>query len=279
MFERLSLNVNHIIRKTLKISGLLFSIIAILLSFISWTDIGVVNMCYRIGILIAIILVSLIISIVYIIYIKNSRVVWEHGSGKIIVRYSDIINQGFKKKIKGEQIIVIPVNTCFDTIVDSDITGSHKPMVSPNTIHGQWIKSMGNIDISSDELNKRIQNYIKEKNIKPVKELSREVKKQGNLLSYGLGTVIPIKGKDKSTFYLLALSEFDENNNAQSSVDNFIECVKKVIQFYDKNGQGFDLYIPLMGTNLSRGGIFHLESFQKTKSKLEVYSIQKLGQQ
>lgn len=274
MFYRLKLNADCIIKKTLKISGFLFGIATILLAFISWDNLGITNVCSRIAILIAILVFSLIISSIYILCIKKSYTVWECGTGKIIVRYSDIINEGFKKNIKNEKIIVIPVNTCFDTIIDSDISTSSKPLVSPKTIHGQWIKSMNDIGISSETLNNKIENYLNEKNIKPVKKLSREVKRQGNLLSYKYGTIVPIRGNENVTFYLLALSEFDKNNTAQSSVDTIIECIQKLVKFYNINGQGFDMYLPLMGTNLSRAGMSHSESLQKTKSVLELYNNQ-----
>ena len=272
MFERLKLNIDFIIKGTLKTSGVIFSMIAILQSFISWGDMGIDNICYRIIILIVIVIISLITTSIYTLYAKNSRIVWKCGSRKIILRYSDIIKQGFRKKIKKEQIIVIPVNTCFDTIVDYDLAKSSKPLISPNTIHGQWIKEMEKIGVYREEIDERIKKYIKEKNIKPTRVLSSEIKKQGNLLSYDYGTIVPIKVKEKVTFYLLALSEFDENNNAQCSIEDFINCIEKFVKFYNKNGQGFEVYLPLMGTNLSRIGMSHEESLHKTKSILELYN-------
>ena len=277
MFERLKLNINFIIKGTLNTSGVIFSIIAVVLSFISWEDVGIENVCYKIILLIGIVIISLIITSIYVLYVKNSCTVWECGNRKIILQYSDIIKQGFSNKIKKDKIIVIPVNTCFDTIVDYDLATSAKPLISPNTIHGQWIRGMEKIGISREELDKRIKKYIQEKDIIPTKVLSSEIKNQGNLLSYDYGTIVPIKGREKVTFYLLALSEFDENNNAQCSIDEFIKSIEKLVKFYNKNGQGFEVYIPLMGTNLSRVGMSHKESLHKIKSILELYSNQVYG--
>ena len=127
MFERLKLNIDFIIKGTLKTSGVIFSIIAIVLSFISWEDLGIENICYKIMMLIGIVIISLIITSIYVLYAKNSCTVWECGNRKIILRYSDIIKQGFSDKIKKDKIIVIPVNTCFDTLVDYDLAPSAKP--------------------------------------------------------------------------------------------------------------------------------------------------------
>jgi hypothetical protein len=268
----LKLNISHIIKKTLEISGALFSMIAIVLSFVSWDDIEIKNMCNRIGILVGIIVLSLLISAVYIIFVKNSRVVWQCGNGKIVLAYSDIIKEGFAKKIKDERIVVIPVNTCFDTIIDYDVSLVEKPIVSPNTIHGQWLTSMNNIGISQDELNQRIKEYIKQKGIQSTYELTRNVKKRGNLLSYERGTVVPVKVREKVTFFLLALSEFDDNNKGQCSKDEFVDCIKKLIEFYNNHGQGFELYLPLMGTNLSRVGMSHSEALHKIRAIIELYN-------
>ena len=42
------------------------------------------------------------------------------------------MKDGFDKRNKEEKLFVIPVNSCFDTIVDEDISTCSKPFVSPN---------------------------------------------------------------------------------------------------------------------------------------------------
>ena len=278
MIDRLMLNINPIIKKTLDIGSALFGLIAIILSFASWDDFGIKNMCYRISILISIIAISFFISAIYIIYIKNSNVIWKCGKGRIIICYSDIIKKGFQRKVKDERIVVIPVNTCFDTIVDNDVASVDKPLISPKSIHGQWVASMNDAGTSQEDLNQKNINYLVQKNILPVQEITSEIKKRRNLLSYERGTVVAINGSEKITFFLLALAEFDDNNKGQCTIDQFVDCVKKLIEFYNDNGQGFEIYLPLMGTNLSRVGMSHSEALHKIKAVFELFNDKIYGE-
>lgn len=274
MFDRLKLNISPITRKTLEVSGALFSLIAIVISFISWDDVGIENICYRIGVFAGILLFSIIFSIIYVIFIKKNHTIWKRGNGEINVCYSDIIKKGFQKKIKSNCIVVIPVNTCFDTIVDNDLSAVDKPLVSPNTIHGQWINSMIKAGLSQDGINRKIEGYLNQKKITPKHQIDREIKSRGNLLSYERGTVVVIKRSEEVTFFLLALTEFNDNNNAHCTKEDFIICIKQLIEFYNSNGQGFELNLPLMGTNLSRTGMSHTEALNKIKAVFELYNEQ-----
>ncbi len=64
-----------------------------------------------------------------------------------------------------------------------------------------------------------------------------------------------------SIFYLIAISEFDENNNAHSSKEEIVHCVNELSIFYDRYGDGHDIYIPLMGTGKSRAAVSLQESY------------------
>ena len=69
-------------------------------------------------------------------------------------------------------------------------------------------------------------------------------------------------------YYLLALSEFDEKNKAQSDISHIIKSINTVIDFYDAEGQGFDMYIPLVGSGRSRAGLSLQESYDLIKEIL-----------
>lgn len=69
----------------------------------------------------------------------------------------------------------------------------------------------------------------------------------------------------------MALSEFDENNNAQCNKDEFIACIQKLINYINQTGQGVDVYVPIMGTNLSRTGMSHQESLQALVALFKLY--------
>ena len=252
-------------------TGTLLSAVSILMLFITWDDIGIESKHGRVLALIIILIFSTILSIIYI-FIYNKRTLWQNGSGKINVCYSDIMKKAFPKYSCKERIVVIPVNTCFDTIVDIDIASVDKPIVSPNTLHGKWIIKMKDLGITQEMLQEKIEKYISQNNIKPENLLSKDKKTRGNRLSYKKGTIVRIKGEKQVTFFLLALSEFDGENNAHCSEDEFVACIKNLIDFYNTKGQGVDMFLPIMGTNLSRIGFSHEQSLNKISLLFKLYS-------
>lgn len=252
MLGFIKINLKYIGNLGVKIAGSLFSLLTLWLTFVSWDDMGITSKCSRLLILIAIILASAIIAVAAW-FLKRSALVWEQGTGKIKATYGDIIKIGFPKKGKGEKIVVIPVNNCFDTIVGDGI-------VSAKTIHGQWIKNMNNHGVSTAALDKLIDQAIIEQGLQPTKVYTPKEKPKGKLVCFPIGTVLSIAGVNGLTYYLLALSEFDENLNAQCSKEDFAGCIQSLISFYDRNGQGNPAYLPLMGTGLSRVNISQSES-------------------
>ena len=240
MIGFIKINLKHIGNLGVKIAGSLFSLLTLWLTFVSWDDMGITSKCSRLLILIAIILASSIIAVVSL-FVKRSSLVLEQGTGKIKAIYGDIIK------------ICFPVNTCFDTIVGDGV-------VSAKTIHGQWIKNMNKHGVSTAKLDEIIDQAIIEQGLQPTKVYTQKEKSKGKLVRFPIGTVLPIAGANGLTYYLLALSEFDENLNAQCSKEDFVGCIQALISFYDKNGQGNPAYLPLMGTGLSRVNISQSES-------------------
>ena len=72
----------------------------------------------------------------------------------IILRYGDLWRFGFPNFSKKRRIVVVNVNTAFDTIVDPPEI--HNPLVSANTVHGQWICQMKKRGVSANELDAEI---------------------------------------------------------------------------------------------------------------------------
>ncbi len=252
MFTFIQINLKYIGASGAKIAGSLFSLLTLFLTFVSWDDMGITSKCSRLLILISIVLGSAIIAIVSL-FLKKSTLIWKNGTGKIKVIYGDIIKIGFPRKNQGEKIVIIPVNTCFDTIVGDGV-------VSAKTIHGQWIKTMNQHGVSTAKLDEIIERTIIDRRLQPTKVYIPKEKSKGKLACFPIGTVLPIAGNNGLTYYLLALSRFDENLNAQCSKEDFIRCIQSLISFYDKNGQGNSAYLPLMGTGLSRVNISQNDS-------------------
>lgn len=86
-----------------------------------------------------------------------------------------------------------------------------------------------------------------------------------------MGTVAMIRDNKNSTFLLLAISDFDKDNVAHLSVNDFELSIKSLVDFYDKHGQGYGMEIPLMGTNLSRAGLSHNDSLRVITSLFQLY--------
>lgn len=84
--------------------------------------------------------------------------------------------------------------------------------------------------------------------------------KKEDLQEYPVGTTVIIE-ETKAIFYLLAVSVFDENNIAHSSTEEIKRAIKYLLEFYNENGQGYKLYMPLIGTGRSRAGLDFQESY------------------
>ncbi len=242
-------------------------VISFLFIIFTWEDLNIKNLFIRLGIIIALYLLILIFSTWCVCSFKKEYTIWEKGSGKIITQYGDLLKESFEKK-NNETLYVIPFNSSFDVIVDDD-TMIQKPLVSSNSLHGKWIEKMIEHGTSASEINNRIKLSLNQQNESHYKVTDK--KTRGNKEIYKLGTIASVKGINKSTFLLLAFTDFDEDNNAHVPLDKIHDIIKNLILYYDKHGQGHDLVIPLMGTNLSRTGLTHNEVLRVIASTLQIY--------
>lgn len=229
MLDRIKLNVVWICKQSIYICGTLFSLVAVITSFITWEEMGIERQ-KRLWIFSAIILCSFITATIYIFVFKRKNIIWKKGNGKLQVCYGDVIKLGNHKHSKGKQIIVIPVNTCFDTLVDNDIAMVEKPLISPKSIHGQWVNVMINSGISLEELDSKIARSIQVHNLQPVKSYTREEKLRGKLDEYPLGTVVPV-----------SLKGIESNDkSAQSVYDTYSAIIDSLQKEIDKNDLSFE---------------------------------------
>lgn len=184
---------------------------------------------------------------------------YSQGGTIIDVLHADIL------ELKTEKAnIVIPVNTSFETEIEAKIGDDIIPLVSENTIHGQWITFMKKRGIKILDVDNQIKNSLRRNNILKCKVRDTVVGKQD---IYPIASVASIS-VEGNKYYLLALSEFDEKNKAQSDISHIIKSINTVIDFYDAEGQGFDMYIPLVGSGRSRAGLSLQESYDLIKEIL-----------
>lgn len=189
------------------------------------------------------------------IAISSGINIWKKGNSYIQAVYGDIFKYAFSNRRKRKNIVVIPVNTRFDTHLATKLENAVHPMVSSETIHGEWLlrveKQMGRID----DIPERIQKDLRYRGCICNEEAE-----------YPIGT-IAVVDIGNTCFYLLAISNFDECNRAKSTPECIEQAVNKLLDFYDRNGQGYEIYIPLLGTGRSRAGMSFQESFDLIKQE------------
>ena len=244
--------------------GVVFGIASAFFLFFDISDLKIKSCSSKILTMTILILLAIFYAVVKVMSYKKIVVI----KGKLVLRYGDLWKTAFNTKEKKK--IVVGVNTTFDTIVDENLSMINKPLVSPTTIHGRWLKCMKDRNVAISDIDAKISNSLKLQGIRPMKVLSRNVKARGKLECYSKGTIAQYE-YGNTVFYLLALSEFDENNNAQNTKEELVETITKLINYYDKKGNGFDIYIPLLGTGQSRTGITRKDALEIMASLFELY--------
>ena len=243
--------------------GVVFGIASAFFLFFDISDLKIKSCSSKILTMTILILLAIFYAVVKVMSYKKIVVI----KGKLVLRYGDLWKTAFNTKEKKK---IVGVNTTFDTIVDENLSMINKPLVSPTTIHGRWLKCMKDRNVAISDIDAKISNSLKLQGIRPMKVLSRNVKARGKLECYSKGTIAQYE-YGNTVFYLLALSEFDENNNAQNTKEELVETITKLINYYDKKGNGFDIYIPLLGTGQSRTGITRKDALEIMASLFELY--------
>lgn len=264
--KRLCINKKYVIRMFTSALSVEFTVIsAVLLFFSLENDLGITldSVCKKcLALLIPILLAGLFAVIRACTFRKNKIV--DETQLSIILRYGDLWKFGFPHFSKKRRIVFVNVNTAFDTIVDPPEI--HNPLVSANTVHGQWIEQMKKRGVFANELDIEIEKSLEEQGITPTDILNKD---RGNNRIYPKGTIAIYQYKN-TTFYLLALSEFDTKNNAQNTQEELRKTILKLIEFIGNYSQGCDVYIPVMGAGNSRTGIDDQTALELLASNLKL---------
>ena len=192
---------------------------------------------------------------------SHEHPIWDSGTGSLHVEVGDIFAHGFGRPLRTKRIAVIPVDTSFETKVTHGYEDTAKPLISPKSLHGKWLMRMDAAGTSPEELDDRIESSLRRRSMK---SLPKDEGDDGIRPEYPIGTVAIIESA-RCVFYLLAIAKLDENNNASATRDDIAHAVELRLDVYDRNGQGLDLYIPLIGTGESRANLTHQESFDLIK--------------
>jgi len=184
---------------------------------------------------------------------QTKKILWKSGPDSIELVTGDVLRYGFRNRSKRKCIVVIPVNTTFETRITRRFEGNRIHLVSDSTLHGQWLARIIDTKVNTKNLSKRI---------------TRSLKRQGFSADacneYPIGSIAEIETTN-AVYYLLAVSRFEKDNVAHSTSESIFRALTSLAVHYDARGQGNPLYIPLIGTGRSRSGITPKESLNLIK--------------
>lgn len=227
--DRIKINFKYIKSWFIKMLGLIFGLIGFISVFINVQEYLPSDDVDKIKIIMLIFICLFGLSIIYNLFLRKATI--KSASGKeFYLSYGNI----FKDK---SAIKVIPVNRCFDTVVNDSL-------VSEKTLHGQFINKYfkNNPEVLDELIRKSLRKYNYEYDC-----IESEDKREGNRNRYPFGSVAEVKYKDK-IYYLLALTEFDENLNAHFDVEQYTKVINSLMIYYNRHSQGRDICIPLLGS-------------------------------
>ena len=185
------------------------------------------------------------------------RMVYSHGVNTVDIIVGDIFAYCSKKKANNNNIIVIPVNNTFDTVVSRKYDNKEIPLIAASTLHGQFLERWTKGGNEINQLDDRISNVIHARDYMPL--CIRAGADNSKQTGYPIGTVVPVVWNNV-TIYLLAVSQFDDMNTAHSSKEYIETALISLLEFYNVFGQGNDIYIPLVGTGRSRANLSNKEA-------------------
>ena len=133
----------------------------------------------------------------------DTILIWKHGINSIEVQTGDLFRYGFENRHKKKNIVVIPVNTAFDTYVTRKIENEPYPVVSENTVHGQWLVRMKESGEQLEQIDIRITESLENGGFLPV---NNSKNRHGKTICYPIGSVAVIE-TDNAIYFLMAIAQ------------------------------------------------------------------------
>ena len=248
------INKKYITGLACKWTVMLFSLLGFVGTFVSLSDIIPNNWKFRYKMLFSIIIIIIIFLIFWILcafWFERQKwiEVFEGNNGcHIYVQYGDIFSPNEVRSPNQRRNVIIPVNRCFDTIIDDDL-------VSSRTLHGiAFRKLYSSGKYNEDSLNTALYTDLNIRQRLVPEDISNNEKRRGNLKRYSLGTVEEIVGESNCTYFFIALSTFDYNLSAHATQEEYVLTMQRMIEYCYSRSQGFPVVMPLIGAGQSRIG-------------------------
>lgn len=257
MIKRLQINLRYVIRQASKITVSIYAILAflgVLVSFERVLDLIDSSMSFWMRLLWSVILLvgtwllCFLGVAVYVVVCKRVKVVEGNNGKAVYVQYGDLFSpEEIPSKDKNHRrSICFAVNRCFDTIVDDRL-------ISSASIHGKAFKQLYQTGIwTADNLNEKIQASMAPNAL--YETLSVTEKPQGNLKRYSVGTGADVEVSALLHYFLIGLSSFDSTLTAHTQMDEYCLAIQRMIEFCDRQSQGFPVVMPIIGGFLARTG-------------------------
>lgn len=249
--KRTLLNLKYIAKQATKWTGGVFSLLGLASTFVSLNDILDDNMSFWCRLLISVSILAgvwvgtFICCAIYLRYKRRIEILEVNSGHHVYVQYGDIFSEDEVLEPDKRRNIVIPVNRCFDTLIDDDL-------ISSTSLHGiamRKIYGYGVYDRSS--LNEQIQVSLSQQESQ-TESLDRQGKRKGNLCRYPIGCVSEIQVSPQCTFFFLGLTTLDKDLKASVTDDDYVVALMKLLEFCNRRSQGFPVVLPLIGGGLSR---------------------------
>ncbi|MBR4325885.1 MAG: hypothetical protein IKP73_10210 [Bacteroidales bacterium] len=242
-------NIKYIALKALRIAFTISTIISMYEIAISKIIDGNAAIIKTIGILVltffCIYVMSFIVVSVFLYLLKNKEV-FSTDKHSVFIHFDDLFDNPIVNDKSEPKYIVISVNRCFDTIVNNEL-------ISEKTLHGKVLKNLYDEKKYTEEtLQATINNNLKHSDYETI---SKEDKPQGNLRRYNIGTIAKVDDSNTKSYFFLAMSTFDKNLNAHTSKLDYILSIQNLVEYCNKNSQGYPVLMPLLGSGLSRTGL------------------------
>lgn len=250
--KKIWLNKNYLVKLAGKCTAYLFSFLGFIETFVPLSEIVPKSWPFLCKLLLSfsILIVSWVIFfIICAIWFKKQKrlpIFKVNNNCHVYVQYGDIFSEDEVNNPNERRNIVIPVNRCFDTIVDNDL-------VSEKSLHGITLKKMYADGIYNENtLNKALLDDLMNRQKLKVDTLTQAEKRKGNLYRFELGTIAEINESDTCTFFFLALSTFNSNLIACTKQEDYVIAMQRLIEYCSERSQGYPIVMPLIGAGLSK---------------------------
>lgn len=262
----IKMNYKHIGKLSTELTGAIFAFLGIISTFAPLSDLFSSELGLYIRVIISIVIlfcvwiIAFAINCINICITKRFVILDAGNEHHVYLQYGDVFSEKEVLRSNCRRSIVIPVNRCFDTIIDDDL-------ISSNTLHGIAMKRLyADGTFTKETLNDKIKEYLKDRKIKPEKTLNKISKRSGNLERYPVGTVAEVNVSEKVNYFFFGLTWFDQQLHANTSIEDYVLASIRLLEFCNKRSQGFPVVIPLIGTgaaNTQRDAQLMLEFFVK----------------